>query len=315
MQRVVVALGGNAFIAPGKPLTMAAQLEFAHRAMQQLVPLFGTDTQLLIAHGNGPQVGQMLLRVEASLGQAYALPLEVCVAETQGELGYVLEQALHNVLVDHRLARPIVSLLTQVEVDTDDPAFTHPTKPIGIFYDEVRARQLVERGFPMVEDSGRGYRRVVPSPLPRVILESQVIEQLLNLGTIVIAAGGGGIPVIRDNHHVRGVEAVIDKDLTAARIADQIGAQRLVILTDVPCAFRHYRTDRQQPIGRVTPEQLRQDIHDGHFASGSMLPKIEAALGFVRRSDRMALITNAESLENALHGRDGTRIEPSNHSF
>ncbi|MFM2095950.1 MAG: Carbamate kinase 1 [Planctomycetota bacterium] len=311
MQPVVVALGGNAFVAPGRPLTMAAQLEFAHRAMQQLLPLLRSNVPLVISHGNGPQVGQMLLRVEKTLGQAYALPLEVCVAETEGELGYVLAQALHNVLADCGLSRPIASLLTQVVVDTRDPAFTKPTKPIGVFYDAEQAASLEAAGFQMLEDAGRGYRRVVPSPLPQDILEIPVIQQLLDFGTIVVAAGGGGIPVAKQDHHWHGIEAVIDKDLTAALLAERIDAQRLVILTDVPCAYRHFRSTRQEPIGRVTPRQLERDIADGHFAEGSMLPKIEAAMRFTSAPGRIAYITNAESLAEAWTGKAGTRVEPS----
>ncbi len=197
MQRVVVVLGGNAFVTPGRRLTMDHQMQFAHEAMRQLEPLLNDDIELLISHGNGPQVGHILIRVEASLGKAYSIPLEVCVAESEGELGYVLELALHNVHADLQKQRPIAALLTQVVVDADDPAFRNPTKPVGVFYSESQAEELRQRGFAVAEEAGRGYRRVVPSPMPREIPELDVIRELMASGTLVIAAGGGGIPVVR----------------------------------------------------------------------------------------------------------------------
>jgi carbamate kinase len=309
MQRVVVALGGNAFAAPDQPLTMAGQFEFAHRALSQLLPLLGRDTHLLIAHGNGPQVGHILTRVEESLGKAYAVPLEVCVAESEGELGYVLEQALHNVLAEHGLSRPIASLLTQVVVDPSDPAFAHPTKPIGVFYDRQQAEELLRRGFHVVENAGRGYRRVVPSPQPLEIVGVDVMRKLLELGVAVIAAGGGGIPVIRRGTSFEGVEAVVDKDLTAALLADQLDAQWLVILTDVPCAYRWYHAPRQAPIRRSSASEIRQYIHEGHFSPGSMQPKMEATIRFVTSPGRRAIITNPASLAGALQGAAGTIVE------
>jgi len=221
-QRVVVALGGNAFAAPQQRLTMAGQFEFARQALAQLRPLLELEFQVLITHGNGPQVGFELIRVEAALGQAYAVPLDVCVAESEGELGYVLTQSLHEVLAQFGRSRPIASLLTQVVVDASDPAFAEPTKPIGGFYSEAQADELRRKGFQVREDAGRGYRRVVPSPRPLEIIEAPVIRQLLELGIIVIAAGGGGIPVVRCGETLRGIEAVVDKDLTAALLAHHL---------------------------------------------------------------------------------------------
>jgi carbamate kinase len=304
-----VALGGNAFASPGQPLSMPGQLQFAHRAMSELAPLFEGEAQLLICHGNGPQVGQILTRVEQALGKAYAVPLEVCVAESEGELGYVLEQAVCNILAERQILRPVVSLLTQVIVDADDPAFTHPSKPIGVFYSRGQAAELTQRGFLLMEDAGRGYRRIVPSPRPRQVLEADVLRWLLEMGVITIAAGGGGIPVVRRNGKLEGVEAVVDKDLTAALLADELDARLLVILTDVPQAYRFYRTPREEPIGLVDVDQLRQYLEDGQFAAGSMWPKVEAALRFINCPERRVIITNPASLGDALRGSAGTIVE------
>ena len=309
MSRAVVVLGGNAFVTPGQRLTMDGQIRFAHDAVARLRPLLSAGIQLLISHGNGPQVGHMLIRVEESLGRAYSIPLEVCVAETEGELGYVLDQALCNVLAEMQQERRVAVLLTQVVVAEGDPAFQHPTKPIGVFYTEEQAQLLRQRGFAVREDAGRGYRRVVPSPRPQEIVELEVIRSLLSLGVIVVAAGGGGIPVVRSDRRLRGVEAVIDKDLTAALLADQLEAELLLILTDVPCVYRDFQSPEKRPIRHLTPEDARSMIAEGQFAEGSMLPKVEAAAQFARQPGRRAIICNAASLEAALCGTAGTLIQ------
>ena len=309
MQRFVVVLGGNAFAGRGGKMTMSGQLKFAHTAMANLLPLFSDDTQLLISHGNGPQVGHILTRVEAALGQAYAIPLEVCVAESEGEIGYVLEQSIYNVLAREQKTRAIASLLTQVLVAADDPAFDQPSKPIGPFFNERQADQLKERGFQVVEDAGRGYRRVVPSPTPRSVVEMEIIRQLIAMGVIVVAAGGGGIPVVDVDGQLHGVEAVIDKDLTAAVLADQLDAQKLIILTCVPAACVHYRTDRQAPIGVVSRREAGRLVAEGHFAPGSMLPKMEAAISFVSCAGRQAIICDPPGLKHALLRSAGTIVE------
>lgn len=308
MSRAIVVLGGNAFVPPHGRLTMAGQFRFAREALSRLRPLLQTDVQLLISHGNGPQVGHILIRVEEALGKAYSIPLEVCVAESEGELGYVLEQALHNVLFECGIHRPIAGLLTQVVVDRDDPAFADPTKPIGPFYDAQQAEQLTGRGFAMRQDARRGFRRVVPSPLPREIVEAEVIGRLLDMGVLVIAAGGGGIPVVREDGRLRGVEAVVDKDLTAALLGDVIGADLLVILTGVACAYRHFGAPEQQPIGRVSVEEARGLLEEGHFAPGSMGPKVAAAIQFASRPGRKAIICDPPSLSEALLGVAGTVV-------
>jgi carbamate kinase len=305
----VIALGGNAFVAAGEPLTMGGQVRFAHAAMGALLPIFESGAEVVITHGNGPQVGYMLARVEQSLGAAYEIPLEVCVAESEGELGYVLAQSLHNVLAEHAIARPVVSILTQVEVDPNDPAFARPTKPIGPFYHEGRAMELRARGFAVAEDAGRGYRRVVPSPVPRAIVEADVVAKLLALGVVVVAAGGGGVPVVRRGERLEGVDAVIDKDRASALLAEHVGADLLLVLTGVPCAYTGFGTDAEAPIGRVTPAEVHALAARGHFPEGSMGPKMEAAADFVEATGGVAIVTDPTSVADALEGRAGTRIE------
>lgn len=307
--RVVVALGGNAFVAPGQPLTMAGQFAYAREALAQLGPLLAPPFQLLVAHGNGPQVGFELIRVAAALGQAYAVPLDVCVAESQGELGYVLAQSLRHVLAARGIDRPIAGLLTQVVVDPLDPAFQNPTKPIGPFYSAEQADDLRRRGDQVRQDAGRGFRRVVASPEPLEVVECETIRSLLEQNVLVIAAGGGGVPVVRDGAGLRGVEAVVDKDLTAALLADRLDARLLVILTDVSHVSRDFGRPNSAPILRTTPDELRRLAVEGHFAPGSMLPKIEAVVRFVARADRRAIITSAAELPSALEGRGGTIVE------
>lgn len=307
-ETTLIVLGGNAFARPGEPLTMAGQFDFARQALAQLRPLLENRSRLVLTHGNGPQVGQMLARVEAALGEAYAVPLEVCVAESEGELGYVLEQTLHNLLAEWGALRPIASLLTQVVVDRHDPAFDDPTKPIGRVYSPAQAVSLKDKGLSVREDSGRGYRRVVPSPQPVEILETSVVETLLDAGVLVICAGGGGIPVVRENETLQGVEAVVDKDLTSALLGELLGANRMVILTDVPCAYRNYRTSRQERVGVLNVSEARNLVDEGHFAPGSMKPKIEASIRFASRPGAEAVICGVDGLAEALQGRSGTII-------
>ncbi|MGF1469050.1 MAG: carbamate kinase [Sandaracinaceae bacterium] len=307
--RAVVALGGHAFVPPHGPLTMAAQFAFAEAAVEALVPVL-ERFEVVLTHGNGPQVGHMLTRVERALGQAYALPLEVCVAETEGELGYVLAQTLHNVLADRGVRRPVASLLTQVVVDGDDPAFARPTKPVGPVYGPAEAARMEAAGFAMAEDRGRGLRRVVPSPEPRAILDVEIVDALLDRGALVVAAGGGGVPVVEQpGGRLRGVDAVIDKDRVSCLLAERIGARLLLILTGVPNAYRDFGTPDASPIGAVSIGALRGLLEAGHFAPGTMGPKVEAALRFASSGpDRRAVITDPPSLAAALEGRAGTRL-------
>jgi carbamate kinase len=307
-ERTVVALGGNAFVPEGGELTMAGQFRFARDAMGRLLPVFAPDRQVLVTHGNGPQVGHMLTRVEEALGKAYAVPLEVCVAESEGELGYVLGQSLHNTLMESGHPRPIVSVLTQVVVDRDDPAFANPTKPIGPYYDAVRAAELESRGYAMAEESGRGFRRVVPSPKPLDVVEIGIVDELLSLGIVVIAAGGGGVPVVRRGEELVGVDAVVDKDFASALLAERLGAGLLLILTGVPCAYADYGRDAQRPLARLMPAEVRSLAAAGHFPEGSMGPKMEAAAGFVERTGGHAIITDPANAAAALRDEAGTHV-------
>ncbi len=309
-RRVVVALGGNAFADEERGLTMAGQFRFAHRAMAALGPLLDDDVALALVHGNGPQVGHMLVRVEESLGKAYALPLEVCVAESEGELGYVLAQSLRNVLADRGSRRPVASVLTQVVVDADDPGFGRPTKPIGPWYDAAQGEALRARGFALVEDAGRGLRRVVASPEPRAVVEAPVVTLLLDAGAVAVCAGGGGVPVVERDGRLHGVDAVVDKDFTASLLAAEIGAELLVVLTAVPCVYLDYRGPDERPLRRVTPAEVRRLAAAGHFPPGSMGPKVEACARFVERTGRRAIITSPPRLAAALAGDDGTAVTP-----
>ena len=305
----ILALGGNAFARPGEPITMAGQFAFAESLFRKLTPLLESGRAIVITHGNGPQVGQMLTRVEASAGQAYSLPLEVCVAETEGELGYVLLRSLSNVLREQGLQRPVVSVLTQVLVDEADPAFRSPSKPVGVFYSAEQAANLRHQGFVLMEDSGRGFRRVVPSPQPSGIVEADIIRSLIESGVIAIAAGGGGIPVLDREGRLSGVDAVVDKDLSSALLGELIEADEMLILTSVPCAYRNFATASQAAITRISPDQAAALIPEGHFAPGSMLPKIEAAIRFSNRPGCRTVICDVDSLSDVLQGRAGTIVE------
>lgn len=304
----LLALGGNAFVTGGEPLTMPGQFAYAEAVATRLLPCVRDADRVVVVHGNGPQVGHMLARVEAALGTAYALPLDVCVAETEGELGYVLLQALRNAWRAQGVDREICAVLTQVLVAADDPAFTTPVKPIGRVLSAAEAARLRAEGVAVQVDVGRGWRRVVASPKPCAVLETASIARLLDGGIVVIAGGGGGVPVTTAHERLLGVEAVVDKDATAALLADALALTTLVMLTDVPCAFEHFRSPRQRAVGRITRARLAALAADGHFAPGSMGPKIAAACDFVDRPSRRAIICAPDNLAAALADTDGTRV-------
>lgn len=307
---MVVALGGNALVRPGEAPTLATQVRNVEAAMAALVPLVRAGNRLVLTHGNGFQVGNILIRVEESLGKAYAVPLEVCVAESQGELGYLIEQALQNALAAEQPRVPVVSLLTQVVVDENDPAFDHPTKPIGPYYTRDQATALQEQGFVVKEDSGRGWRRLVASPRPIEIDDVEVLRWLLEKGVIVIAAGGGGVPVVKsEGVHLHGVPAVIDKDLAAAVLGRAVEAQHLLILTGEPCVYLDYRQPNQRAVARMTCDEAAQHLRDDQFPAGSMGPKVQAALDFIGGGGASAMITSIDELGRALAGEAGTLIE------
>jgi carbamate kinase len=300
---VVVALGGNALMRPGERGTAAEQRANLRDACEALRPLLG-EGELVITHGNGPQVGNELLRHERGAEEVPPLPLYLAVAQTQAEIGALIESELAPVA-----GRPVACLLTHVVVDEDDPAFSDPTKPVGPFYDEARAGELeADRGWNIVHDSGRGWRRVVPSPLPLDVVELESIRSLLRGGAIAVACGGGGIPVARRDGRLAGVDAVIDKDRASGLLARELDAERLVILTEVPAVYRGFGTDAQEELRELGADEAATLAPE--LPAGSMRPKVEAALEFARATRHEALITAPSALGEALAGRAGTRIQP-----
>lgn len=308
--RVVIALGGNALQRNGE-VTAEAQKSVAEKIGQTIAKL-SEQYEIVIAHGNGPQVGNILIHEEiGNTKTAPAMPLETAVAMSQGQIGYWLSQAIDNAFARNRQGRKVVSIVTQVVVNRDDPAFRRPTKPIGEFYTAKQALKLAKtRGWEMREDSGRGYRRVVPSPKPIDIVERKEIMSLVQNGTIVIAVGGGGIPVTRSKvlKILRGVDAVIDKDLAAAKLAELIKADIFVSVTAVPNAYLNYGQPDQIALGMLTPAEVTAHIKAGHFGVGSMLPKIQATSNFASKK-RIGIITSPENLELSLKRRAGTIVQ------
>jgi carbamate kinase len=286
---------------------MSGQFAFAAHTLSPLAGLLAGQAQVLITHGNGPQVGYILTRVEEALGKAYTLPLEVCVAESEGEIGYVLQQTVHNLTGG---SKAVATLLTQVQVDPDDPGFDGPSKPVGPWFDAEQAAELAAAGMSLVRDgSGRG-RRVVPSPRPLAIVEIDTIRQMLDLGVVVIAAGGGGIPVIERDGVLEGVEAVVDKDLVTAMLAIGLEAEQMVLVTGVDGVYRDFGSPAARRITQTTPDELSSLAECGHFPTGSMGPKVEAVIQFVRSRGRRAVICQPSDLEDAIQGRAGTVVEP-----
>ena len=298
----VIALGGNALVQAGQRGTAAEQLGNLRTACAALAPLL-SDPRVVVTHGNGPQVGNELLRHERAADAAPPLPLYVAVAQTQAEIGTLLAAELRPVA-----GRRVACVLTHVEVTEDDPAFSEPTKPIGPFYSEEEARRLEsERGWNVVSDAGRGWRRVVASPEPLEIVELESIRAMLDAGDVVVAAGGGGIPVVRREDRLKGIDAVIDKDRASALLATALGAERLVILTDVPALLRDFGGPGEAEIRELTVAEAEELVPE--LAAGSMRPKLEAALAFARAGGE-TLIASAESLEEALAGEAGTTVRP-----
>lgn len=295
MSKIVVALGGNAL---GQ--SPEEQLELVKGTAKSLVSLIQKGYEVVISHGNGPQVGSINLGLNyaAENGQGPAFPFPECGAMSQAYIGYQLQESLLNELHALNIDKQVVTLVTQVEVAGDDQAFNNPTKPIGLFYTKEQAEQTMEeKGYKFVEDSGRGYRRVVPSPMPINIVELDSIETLIKHGTLVIAAGGGGIPVVKEEGNYKGVDAVIDKDKTSALLAAHLKSDQLIILTAVDYVYINYGKDNQEALGEVTVDEMNQHIADGQFAKGSMLPKVEAALQFIEKNpEGSVLITSLEDL-------------------
>jgi len=307
---VLVAMGGHAFMLPGEKGTIEDHERNAETIASLLMTLVDREYLVLITHGNGPQVGSLLLQQELAHHEVPALPLDVLVAMTEGSLGYILQQALLNQLRKRTLRRYVVTVVTQVVVDEDDPAFNDASKPIGPFLSREEAeRRRDQLGWKIKEDAGRGWRRLVPSPNPQKVIQRHMIREAVGAGHIVVASGGGGIPVKRlPDGQYAGVEAVIDKDLTSAVLATDVGAALLVILTAVPQVYVNFGKPEQRALGAVTLEELERLHGERHFPAGSMGPKIEAVLRFLRAGGRRALITNPESLPLAIEGRAGTHF-------
>lgn len=306
---IVVALGGNA-LTPKKGRGDYKELaENIKKACESLVSLLGRN-QIALTHGSGPQIGSLLLQNELTKNKIAPMPMDVLDAELEGELGYLIAQSLNNTLAKHCIRRPVISIITRVLVDKRDPLFKKPTKPVGPFYTKEQAAVLRREGFTLVDDAGRGYRKVVPSPAPKKIIEADAVAALVRRGYIVIAAGGGGIPVYRNGRQLKGIAAVIDKDLASACLAKSIGADVLIVLTGVDCVYVHYGTARQAPLARMTAREARRYLQQGEFPEGSMGPKIAAALDFLAHGGKEVLITSPDRLPTALRGRGGTLIVP-----
>lgn len=309
-EKIVIALGGNALQRKGAPATAEAQLEVVTQTVEYIAEMSCRGYELAVVHGNGPQIGNIVLASEAAAAVVPTMPFDVCGAMSQGYIGYHIQQALRYALKKRCRDIPVVTIITQVVVDKDDPAFQNPTKPIGPFYGEEEAAAISrEKGYITKEDSGRGWRRVVASPMPVRIVEFSCLKELWDT-TIVITAGGGGIPVIeKDDGSLEGIAAVIDKDLASARLASDIGADVLMILTEVEKVSLNFNKPDQKDLDQITVAEAEKYIDEGHFAPGSMLPKIQAAVNYVKQNPgKKAIITSLFKSLEALEGKTGTVI-------
>ncbi|MDU1350732.1 carbamate kinase [uncultured Clostridium sp.] len=311
MKRIVVALGGNALQAEGREATAESQLEVVKETSVHLADLIEEGYELVIAHGNGPQVGRIVIQNEYSSKVTPSMPFDICGAMSQGMIGYHIQQAVREELMKKKINKPVVSLVTQVVVDENDAAFKNPTKPIGPFYGKDKAEELQKKkNYVMVEDSGRGYRRVVASPKPKKIVEVEPIKTLIDNNTVVITVGGGGIPVVElEDKSLKGVAAVIDKDFASEKLAEDIDADELIILTGVDRVAINFGKPNQIDLDKLTVEDAKKYIEEGYFADGSMLPKVEAALKFAEsKKGRKAIIASLDKAKLALRGQSGTII-------
>jgi carbamate kinase len=308
----VIAFGGNALLRPQDHGTQEEQFTLAWKATRWLVEIIHRGLELVIVHGNGPQVGNIMIQVEEAITKIPPQSLEVCVAQTEGSMGFMLQNQLRNRLNEEQLSKEVVTILTEVEVARDDPAFESPSKPVGPYFTAYRANLLMqEHGWQMVEDAGRGWRKVVPSPRPTRVLDVAAVERLVQGGAVVIAAGGGGIPVYQDvGGYYRGVEAVIDKDYTASLLAQELDADLFVILTQVPQVAENYGRPNQRWLGVINLSRAKEMLQHNQFPPGSMGPKIRSAIAFVEKTGKEVLITDAEHLKEALARTSGTYIVP-----
>ena len=306
----IISIGGNAIIRRNEKGTIEEQFEHTLAAMRQVAKILRDGSGVVITHGNGPIIGNIVIRNESAKDVVPPMPLYICDADSEGGIGLMLQQSLYNCLKKAGISREVVTIVTQVVVTQDDPAFSNPTKPIGPFYSEKEAGSLVQgKGWILKEDSGRGFRRVVPSPIPLKIIESGVIKKLADSGVIVIAAGGGGVPVIEESDgKLKGVDAVIDKDLATAILAKEIGAERIINLTSVDKVYINFGQKDQKGLDNISFEDALKYLNAGEFAPGSMGPKIESAIEFLKAGGKEVIITSPECLEDAMKGRGGTVI-------
>ena len=308
----VVAIGGNSLIKDKQHRTVPDQYEAARETCVHIAGMIEQGWNVAIGHGNGPQVGFILRRSELARHELHEVPLDFCGADTQGAIGYMLQQNLYNEFRRRDIKKQATTIVTQVLVDRDDPAFQNPTKPIGTFMDEVEAvRRTETEGWKVVEDAGRGWRRVVASPLPQRVIERDAVKELLGAGFVVITVGGGGIPVVKDDDgNLVGTAAVIDKDFASSLLGQSIGADLLLISTAVEKVSLNFGKPNQVNLDQMTVAEAKRYIEEGHFAPGSMLPKIQAIIWFLGTGGKEAIITNPENIERALAGETGTRIVP-----
>jgi carbamate kinase len=306
----VLAMGGNSLIRDKNHIALSFQYEMVQETAKHIADLIAHGIHLVITHGNGPQVGFIYRRGELSRSELPLIPLDICGADTQGAIGYMIEKALLNEFRKRGIDKKVTAVVTQTIVDREDRSFTHPTKPIGSFMSEEEAlTHKREVGWEVVEDAGRGYRRVVPSPIPKKIIELDVIKLLVQSGYVVIAAGGGGVPVIlNEQGEIEGVEAVIDKDLGSSILASGLGADTLIISTAIDAAYLNFGQKDQRPLSRVSLPEIKRYLEEGHFKPGSMKPKIEAIIQFLENGGEKAIITSPENLLSAFEGQAGTTI-------
>lgn len=309
-KRIVAALGGNAILQPGQKADYLTQLNNVEKSCEVLARLIEQGNELIITHGNGPQVGALLMASEEASHVTPPMPLDVLSGQSQGFIGYMIVQSLTNQLIKLGVKKPVINLLTRVLVSKDDERFKNPSKPIGSFYTEEQAKKMIaEKGWTMKEDAGRGYRRVTPSPFPLEVLEKDIIKTMSEKDTVVIAGGGGGIPVIKETDgSYTGIEGVIDKDLTGCVIAKSVDADIFMILTDVENAYINYGKPEQQSLHNVSVSEMEKYVAEGHFAEGSMAPKINAAIDFVKSTGGKSYICSLFRAQEALEGKSGTIV-------
>jgi len=307
-KKAVIALGGNALVKKNQKGTIYEQFANTRKSVKSIVKMIKNGWDVVVTHGNGPQVGAILLQNKIAKGLTPAMPLGICVAESEGLIGYMIQQCLSNALKKEKIDKSVITLITQIIVDPNDPSLTNPTKPIGPYHSDTEAIQLQKDGFKVIKQSS-GWRMVVPSPDPKYIVEGEIIKKMLEDGIIVIASGGGGMPVVeREDGGLDGLEAVIDKDLAAERLAEAVGAELLLILTDVEHVFLNFDTQEQKPLDRIYLNELKEYFEKGLFPPGSMGPKMLAAIRFLESGGKKVIVANLEKCWESIQGRTGTII-------